>query len=172
MKDYKTVKKGEYVYAYVPDHPYCTKNGYILEHRYIIEQHLGRLLSPNEVVHHKDGNKKNNNIDNLEIMSNSEHSKFHNRGKGRKFCLLKCPWCGELFKLPYNHSFLQKKNKLHCNCCSNECRGKLSSNIQHHGLSKTLEAAISENLVSIYIKYLDDNSEVTDAAGTVETIRS
>lgn len=47
------------------------------EHRYIMEVHLGRKLATNEVVHHKDDNKFNNEISNLELMSRSEHSRMH-----------------------------------------------------------------------------------------------
>ena len=52
---------------------------YILEHRLIMEEFLGRKLKPREVVHHKDGNKLNNNLDNLEVMDTAEHSKLHNK---------------------------------------------------------------------------------------------
>ena len=51
----KIISKGDYNYAIVPDHPYATKNGYVLEHRIIMENHLGQLLNPNEIVHHKNG---------------------------------------------------------------------------------------------------------------------
>ena len=51
------------------------------EHRYVMEQHLGRPLEPNEVVHHKDGDKRNNDIDNLELTSRSEHSRMHRLGQ-------------------------------------------------------------------------------------------
>lgn len=53
------------------------------EHRYIMEQHIGRKLSRNEVVHHKNGDKRDNRIENLEIMSLSEHAKNHQTGKTR-----------------------------------------------------------------------------------------
>ena len=46
-------------------------------HRKIMEDFIGRKLSFNEVVHHIDGNVKNNSIDNLVLMSRSEHSKLH-----------------------------------------------------------------------------------------------
>lgn len=49
----------------------------IKEHRYIMEQHLGRKLSPDEYVHHKDGDPLNNDINNLEILSPEEHSRLH-----------------------------------------------------------------------------------------------
>lgn len=50
------------------------------EHRYIMEQHLGRQLARDEVVHHKDGDKSNNEIENLELMSLSEHTRQHRTG--------------------------------------------------------------------------------------------
>ena len=46
-------------------------------HRYIMETILGRELESNEVVHHKDGNKLNNNPDNLMLMTKSEHARLH-----------------------------------------------------------------------------------------------
>ena len=46
----KTISKGDYNYALVREHPKATKNRYVLEHRAIVENHLGRLLNPNEVV--------------------------------------------------------------------------------------------------------------------------
>lgn len=51
------------------------------EHRFIIEQFLGRKLKRNEVVHHINGNKNDNRIENLQLMSLSEHSKLHNTNK-------------------------------------------------------------------------------------------
>lgn len=48
------------------------------EHRRIMESILGRELTFNENVHHKDGNKLNNDPNNLELMSRSEHSRLHN----------------------------------------------------------------------------------------------
>lgn len=53
------------------------KKGNVKNHRYIMEQYLGRKLKENEVVHHKDENKLNNDISNLEVMTRSEHSKLH-----------------------------------------------------------------------------------------------
>ena len=49
------------------------------EHRVIIEQHLGRTLEANEVVHHIDGNRSNNCIENLLVMTRSKHASHHAR---------------------------------------------------------------------------------------------
>lgn len=49
----------------------------IAKHRLIMMKHLGRELTENEIVHHKDFNKSNNDISNLEILTPSEHAKLH-----------------------------------------------------------------------------------------------
>lgn len=55
-----------------------TKKISVKQHRYIMEKHLGRKLSLNEDVHHIDGNKQNNSIENLEVITHSNHSILHN----------------------------------------------------------------------------------------------
>lgn len=59
------------------DHPHANSNGYIREQRLVVEAALGRYLSEDEVVHHIDGDKLNNALDNLEVMSRSEHMLHH-----------------------------------------------------------------------------------------------
>ena len=46
------------------------------EHRRIVEDFIGRKLDASEIIHHKDGNRLNNNISNLQIMSRSTHAKL------------------------------------------------------------------------------------------------
>lgn len=169
----KIVSKGDYNYAVVPEHPKRTKNNYVLEHRVVMENYLGRLLDDDEVVHHINGNKKDNRIENLEVLSNEEHAKLHGSKVGHKMVMLKCPWCKKVFSIEKRQSFLDKHGKYPCTCCSNECRGKLYSRIQHHGLTIDLQEAISGNLLAEYIEYIDeDNSEETLSQwGSVETIR-
>ena len=70
------IHKGRNGYLYLrrSDHPYANHNGYVLAHRIVIEEHLGRYLLPSEVVHHKDGNPSNNDISNLELFAtNGQH---------------------------------------------------------------------------------------------------
>lgn len=47
----------------------------------VMEETMGRRLKKNEIVHHKDENPANNNVDNLQIMGDKEHRKFHQRGR-------------------------------------------------------------------------------------------
>ena len=50
-------------------------------HRIVAEQKLGRELLPSEIVHHIDGNKRNNDPSNLEVMTQAEHCRIHFRKK-------------------------------------------------------------------------------------------
>lgn len=78
----KLSKKG-YVLILKKGYPGTDKNGYIFEHRYIMEQFLGRHLSKGEIVHHINGNKTDNRIENLKLMTNIEHTIFHHTGSKR-----------------------------------------------------------------------------------------
>lgn len=71
-----------YILVKSPGHPFATKAGYVREHRLVMEAHLGRYLEPHEVVHHKDDDPSNNDIDNLKLFdSNAEHLAVTTTGK-------------------------------------------------------------------------------------------
>ena len=77
-----------YWYVYHPEHQNSTLKGWLFEHRYIMSKKLGRPLKKDEVVHHKDGNKLNNKIENLELRKMGGRRKYHG-------VPIFCPHCGK-----------------------------------------------------------------------------
>src|SRR3990167_5805932 len=74
----RTLDKRGYVYIKSPNHPFCNAKGYVFEHRLIMENYLGRYLSKVEVIHHLNGRKQDNRIENLRLYINhKEHVRNH-----------------------------------------------------------------------------------------------
>jgi hypothetical protein len=152
----KIVSKGDYNYAVVPEHPHRTKNNYVLEHRIVMENHLGRLLDSNEIVHHKNEDKKDNRPENLEVMINVEHCRMHST-VGCLMVEMICPNCNNIFVIEKRQSHLSKKNKRYTTC-SRRC-GNLFARILSQGITPEVEEAISGNLVREFNSL--DNPEET-----------
>ena len=122
----KTHKKGRYVY----------------EHRLIMEQYLGRLLTPDEVVHHINGDVLDNRLANLEVVDRRKHSSFHSAGRGRKFVLCVCPTCRVKFE--------KEKRKIYGRkfvACSRSCGNKFSYRIRREGMTLEIADLIANNIL-------------------------
>lgn len=116
-----------------PDHPFAKGNGYVFEHRLVIEKKLNRYLLPTEVVHHINGIKTDNRIENLQLMnSNSEHVRGNNHPwKSKKCNICECKhiakgYCETHYwyyilkpsrnkKYPKKYTFITK-TKIICKC--------------------------------------------------------
>lgn len=68
-----------YIMVKMPNHALADKQGYVLEHRLIMSELVGVEYVLDMVVHHKDGDRQNNDPNNLEIITRSKHSSMHNR---------------------------------------------------------------------------------------------
>lgn len=76
------LSKSGYVYVLKPEHPKADSKGYVLEHRLVMEELIGRYLITGEWIHHKNGIKNDNRIENLAIVLPKTH-----------FGEVRCPHC-------------------------------------------------------------------------------
>jgi len=71
-------KTSGYIYEYAPWHPDSEKRkGYVEQHRLVMENHIGRKLNPDELVHHINEETTDNRIENLQLMTRPEHIRYH-----------------------------------------------------------------------------------------------
>lgn len=81
--------KDEYPYVYVgKNYPYSNRTS-LREHIFVMQEHLERKLEKGEIVHHIDGDKLNNKLDNLFLTTVDEHNKLHAASENIIFDLVK-----------------------------------------------------------------------------------
>ena len=83
-----------YRYLWIPEHPNALPSGYVAEHRQVMADHLGRRLEVFEDVHHRNGDRLDNRLDNLALMTDSAHTSHH-QALLRGSWALKHPCCVE-----------------------------------------------------------------------------
>lgn len=70
-------------FAYRVDHPHAwgperlKRFKYAYEHVVMMMEHLGRPLRDDEEIHHRNGNREDNRLENLELTTKSEHQRYH-----------------------------------------------------------------------------------------------
>jgi len=125
----KLIDPKGYTLVYIPNHPHAMPNGYIREHRLVMEQHLGRVLESSEYVHHINGNKTDNKIDNLQLTNISEHISIHNKTTRKYSYSFDRSKAKELYLLGYSTRAVAKM----LNCC----KSSIQSYISKLGISRT-----------------------------------
>lgn len=118
-----------YIVVYYPEHPNAYRNGHVYYHRIKMENMLGRYLEPWEVVHHKDGNRRNNKKANLELITQSKHTKKHQEERGYVRGRGLCPICDKEF--PEN-----RKGQIHCSTKCASISSRKSDRISPEELAK------------------------------------
>lgn len=96
LENFVQDKTNIYYYIYLPNHELATKSGKVYMHRYVMAKHLGRYLTTDEVVHHIDEDRTNNDLSNLELMNATEHAKHHLQTVERTE--VACTNCGKIFE--------------------------------------------------------------------------
>ena len=66
-----------YIFIFCPAHPNAIMRNYVQEHRLMMEKHIGRYLTKEEVVHHINGVKDDNRIENLVLLKKKQHDILH-----------------------------------------------------------------------------------------------
>lgn len=109
-----------YVIVYCPAHPHAWTNGYVYAHRAIMERHLGRILRKDEHIHHRNEVRTDNDIENLELVSNPNHGRHHRLQHPARTIELICPAprCGRKFIRAIRKTRGKKRS-----FCSRRCIG-------------------------------------------------
>lgn len=115
------MKNGDYILVSAPkNYPGKLYRGkYCYEHHLCYWKHYGVIPKDDEIIHHKDENKHNNIIDNLELMKLIDHVRLHNAEKKKHMVLLQCPICKTQFVKQRRDTHLVKGGR--ATYCSKEC---------------------------------------------------
>ena len=92
------MKDTKYIHLHKPGHPNASPKGAINEHVFVMSEILGRPLTALEVVHHRDGDPKNNLPSNLMLCTDqAAHLLQHAKERALEACgnskFMKCPYC-------------------------------------------------------------------------------
>ncbi len=139
----RTTNEQGYILILQPTHPNARTTGYILEHRLVMATHLGRALQSNEVVHHVNGDRKDNRLENLTLLTAASHKRSHwttighpPNWKGGKRPIV-CITCGKDFIVDSNCHY-----RVTTKYCSILCRDK------HQRGEKAPNAKLSDTQVA------------------------
>lgn len=114
----KTIKHScGYLLAFMPSHPFANIDGYVPEHRLVVEKQIGRIINPSiENVHHINKIRSDNHIENLILVPIEDHRKLdHNWYKIDGEWWRPCAGCNK--SMPLKDNFYFRKNGLMISKC-------------------------------------------------------
>ena len=139
------MKNGDYILVVAPDwfKGKRYRGRYCYEHHLVWEKETGCPVPDGCIIHHKDGNKHNNDISNLQLMDQKSHVAMHS-AKGKKMLEIQCPSCGKIF---------YKEKRCHCKkrlmFCSRQCIGKMYN--FRRPTNAELKKAEAENIIREFV---------------------
>ena len=110
--------KDGYIMILSRGHPFEDSRHYVMEHRLIWERHNNAILLPWADVHHINGDKKDNRIQNIRAMMKRDHTILSNHKKEKKITTINCVYCNSLFT---DETWVIKRGR---RFCSRSCAGK------------------------------------------------
>lgn len=97
------------------------------KHQIIMENHIGRELKENEVIHHIDGNKRNNDLSNLMLVTREEHTKIHKDLLDKSKAVIQMTKNGEFIKKWKSAKQAERELGIYNSNISKCCHGKLKT---------------------------------------------
>ena len=112
------------------------------------------------MVHHKNGDKLDNRMKNLEIKGHRDHVRDHGIDQGRKIAVIRCPVCKTVFerKLSSTHIWMKRKK---ITFCSSKCVGGFSFSARKMN-DKDKEQIAKESVIEVKKSFRDSVKSSTD----------
>lgn len=83
FKGYRRRTTKGYIVCYRPEHPFASAEGLVMEHRLVMESAIGCYIPKNLDVHHLNGVRDDNRIENLALMTHRAHTILHNKRRNK-----------------------------------------------------------------------------------------
>ncbi len=119
------MRNGDYELVKAPeDYPGKKYRGrYCYEHHLVWWENTGTIPAEDEILHHRNGKKRDNRYENLELKKNTEHSRYHTSQRGKTVATIRCPSCGKIFERDARLTHVKRK-KPSMTFCSKSCIGR------------------------------------------------
>jgi len=151
------MKNGEYEFAIAPDdYPGMKYRGrYCYEHQLVWWMNTGEVPNEDELIHHKNGKKRDNRFENLEKQTRREHTSHH--AGGRTMTRIRCPFCGIIFvkERRLTHLIISSKT---ATFCSRRCNGKFF--VKGQQLSNDKKRRIETSVIDVFKLHIDGTEEI------------